>query len=401
MGLADVVRPETARRTNRAIVLEHIHQHGELARADLTQLLGLNRSTIASVIADLVGLGLVSERVPARSDGVGRPSHLVGPRSDGPYVIAVEIDADHVTTSAVGLGGDVLSRDDHDLRPQDTGATAVADRILADAATIARDVPAGAFLVGVGVSLPGTVRSGDEVVVQAPNLGWRDEPFHELLASRFPPGLPIRLANDADVGAMAEQLRGAASGASDAIYLIGKIGVGAGMIVGGKALTGAGGLAGEVGHMVLDPAGPVCRCGSNGCMEALVGEAALLRASGWLRPPTRHAVAQIVEAARLGEPAARAGIAQVGSALGLAIANLVNLLNPEVVILGGSLAPILELGATSIEAQLDRHAMAGSRRMVTLRTPGLGDDSSLIGAAELAFRPLLADPYGTVQRRPA
>ena len=399
MGLADVVRPETARRTNRAIVLEHIHQHGELARADLTQLLGLNRSTIASVIADLVGLGLVSERVPARSDGVGRPSHLVGPRSDGPYVIAVEIDADHVTTSAVGLGGEVLSRDDHDLRPHDTGSIAVADRILADAATIEREVAPGAFLVGVGVSLPGTVRIGDEVVVQAPNLGWRDEPFHELLGTRFPPWIPIRLANDADVGAMAEHLRGAARGASDAIYLIGKIGVGAGMIVDGKALTGAGGLAGEVGHMVLDPAGPVCRCGSNGCMEALVGEAALLRASGWLRPPTRHAVAEVLEAARLGEPAARAGIAQVGSALGLAIANLVNLLNPEVVVLGGSLAPILELGATSIEAQLDRHAMAGPRGMVTLRTPGLGDDSSLIGAAELAFRPLLADPYGTVQLR--
>jgi predicted NBD/HSP70 family sugar kinase len=399
MGLPDVVRPETARRTNRAIVLEHIHRHGELARADLTQLLGLNRSTIASVIADLVSLGLVSERVPARGEGVGRPSHLVGPRSDGPYVIAVEIDADHVTTSAVSLGGEVLSRDDHDLRPQDTGSIAVADRIRADAASIEQAVPSGAFLVGVGVSLPGTVRSGDEVVVQAPNLGWRDEPFHELLASRFPPGLPIRLANDADVGAMAEHLRGAASGASDAIYLIGKIGVGAGMIVGGQALTGAGGLAGEVGHMVLDPAGPVCRCGSNGCMEALVGEAALLRASGWLRPPTRHAVAQVLEAARLGEPAARAGIAQVGSALGLAIANLVNLLNPEVVILGGSLAPILELGATSIEAQLDRYAMAGQRQMVTLRTPDLGDDSSLIGAAELAFRPLLADPHGTVQLR--
>ena len=399
MGLADVVRPETARRTNRAIVLEHIHRHGELARADLTQLLGLNRSTIASVIADLVGLGLVSERVPARGDGVGRPSHLVGPRSDGPYVIAVEMDADHVTTSAVGLGGEVLSRDDHDLRPQDTGSCAVADRILADAATIEREVPPGAFLVGVGVSLPGTVRSGDEVVVQAPNLGWRDEPFHELLATRFPPWIPIRLANDADVGAMAEHLRGAARGASDAIYLIGKIGVGAGMIVDGKALTGAGGLAGEVGHMVLDPAGPVCRCGSNGCMEALVGEAALLRASGWLGPPTRHAVAEVLDAARLGEPAARAGIAQVGSALGLAIANLVNLLNPEVVVLGGSLAPILELGATSIEAALDRYAMAGPRGMVILRTPGLGDDSSLIGAAELAFRPLLADPYGTVQLR--
>jgi predicted NBD/HSP70 family sugar kinase len=401
MTRVDVVRPDLTRRTNRALVLEYVHRHGELARADLTHLLGLNRSTIGSVIADLVALGVVVERVPARADGVGRPSHLVGPRPDGPYVIAVEIDADHVTTSAVGLGGQVLSRDDHDLRPQDTGSRAVADRIRADAATIAAAVSPGAFLVGVGVSLPGTVRQGDEIVQQAPNLGWRDEPFHDLLAARFPPGLPIRLGNDADVGVLAEHLRGAAQGATDAVYLIGKIGVGAGMIVGGRPLTGAGGLAGEVGHMVLDPAGPVCRCGSNGCMEALVGEAALLRASGRRRPPSRRAVAQVLEAARLGEPAALAGIERVGSALGLAIANVVNLLNPEVVILGGSLAPILELGAASIEAELDRRAMAGPRRMVTLRTPGLGDDSSLIGAAELAFRPLLADPYGTAQLRPA
>jgi predicted NBD/HSP70 family sugar kinase len=396
-----VVRPDLTRRTNRALVLEYVHRHGELARADLTHLLGLNRSTIGSVIADLVALGVVLERVPARADGVGRPSHLVGPRPDGPYVIAVEIDADHVTTSAVGLSGQVLSRDDHDLRPQDTGSRAVADRIRADAATIAGAVSPGAFLVGVGVSLPGTVRQSDEMVQQAPNLGWRDEPFHDLLAARFPPGLPIRLGNDADVGVLAEHLRGAAQGATDAVYLIGKIGVGAGMIVGGRPLTGAGGLAGEVGHMVLDPAGPVCRCGSNGCMEALVGEAALLRASGRRRPPSRRAVAQVLEAARLGEPAALAGIERVGSALGLAIANVVNLLNPEVVILGGSLAPILELGAASIEAELDRRAMAGPRRMVTLRSPGLGDDSSLIGAAELAFRPLLADPYGAAQLRPA
>lgn len=399
MSHIGVVRPENARRTNRAAVLEHVHRHGELARADLTALLGLNRSTIASVIADLVGLGLVSERVPARGDGVGRPSHLVGPRPDGPYVIAVEIDADHVTTSAVGLGGRVLSRDDHDLRPQDTGTAAVADRIRADAVTIAAAASPGAFLVGVGVSMPGTVRRVDEVVEQAPNLGWRHEPFHDVLAARFPAGLPIRLGNDADLGGMAEHLRGAAQGADNAVFLIGKIGVGAGMIVDGKPVVGAGGLAGEVGHMVLDPAGPTCRCGSNGCMEALVGEAALLRASGRHRAPRRQAVAQVLEAARDGEPAARAGIAKIGSALGLAIANLVNLLNPEVVILGGALAPILELGADSIEAQLDAHAMAAARRMVSLRTPGLGDDSSLIGAAELAFQPLLTDPFGALERR--
>ena len=143
-------------------------------------------------------------------------------------MIAVEIDADQVTTSAVGLGGELLSRDDHDLRPHDTGSIAVADRILADAATIEREVPPGAFLVWVARKW-GHGANWGRWAVQRAEFGPRDEPFHELLATPVPPWIPIRLANDADVGAMAEHLRGAARGASDAIYLIGKIGAGAGM----------------------------------------------------------------------------------------------------------------------------------------------------------------------------
>ena len=221
------------------------------------------------------------------------------------------------------------------------------------------------------------MRIGDEVVVQAPNLGWRDEPFHELLRHPVPAldthstGQRCRCRRDGGT------LREAAWGASDAIHLIGKIGVGAGMIVDGKALTGAG-RTGRRGrsHGPADPAGPVCRCGSNGCMEALVGEAALLRASGWLRPPHqarrragrwRHAASWVSRP--LGRASPRLAPPSVSR-----IANLVNLLNPEVAVLRWiARADSGARGDEHARPSQIAHAMAGPRGMVTLRTPGLGE----------------------------
>jgi predicted NBD/HSP70 family sugar kinase len=178
------------------------------------------------------------------------------------------------------------------------------------------------------------------------------------------------------------------------VYVTGKIGVGSGIIVDGKLLTGARGFAGEVGHMLLDPSGPPCRCGSRGCVETYVGEAALLRLAGRTAPPTRESVAEVLRAARAGEPAALNGVRAVAISMGRTVANLVNVLNPQAVIMGGSLAAVLELCRPEVEAELARHAMSDARRSVELRTAGLGDDSSLLGAAELAFGPLLADPVG-------
>jgi predicted NBD/HSP70 family sugar kinase len=231
-------------------------------------------------------------------------------------------------------------------------------------------------------------------VEHAPNLEWRDEPFGAILAGQLPPGIGLSFGNDANLGALAEHLRGAARGFHDAVYLTGKIGVGGGVIVDGKLLSGAGGFAGEVGHMLLDPSGPPCHCGSRGCVETYVGEAALLRLAGRTAPPSREAVAEVLRAAQAGEPDALRGVRAVAVGLGRTIANLLNLLNPQVVITGGSLSTVLELCRAEVEHEIDVRAMSQARRSVQLRPAGLGDNSSLIGGAELAFGPLLADPVG-------
>jgi predicted NBD/HSP70 family sugar kinase len=389
------VRPEEIRRHNLGSLLEQVHRDGELTRAELTQRLGLNRSTIGALVAELTEIGLIDERVPTRSERAGRPSHVVAPRADGPFAIAVEVDVDSVVTAAVSLGGDVLARYDHSLPASGNTPYDVAGRIAADVEALFASLPLGARSVGIGVSTPGTVTPTGGRVEHAPNLEWRDEPFGAILTERLPSGIAVAFGNDANLGALAEHLRGAARGFHDAVYLTGKIGVGGGLIVDGKLLSGAGGFAGEVGHMLLDPSGPPCHCGSRGCVETYVGEAALLRLAGRTVPPSRESVAEVVRAARAGEPDALRGMRAVAVALGRTIANLVNLLNPQAVITGGSLATVLELCRAEVERELDVRAMSEARRGVQLRTAGLGDDSSLIGGAELAFGPLLADPVGT------
>jgi predicted NBD/HSP70 family sugar kinase len=389
-------RPEEIRRHNLGLLLEQVHRDGELTRAELTQRLGLNRSTIGALVAELTDLGLIDERVPTGNERAGRPSHVVAPRADGPFAIAVEVDVDSVVTAAVTLGGDVLARYDHNLPAHGTTPYDIAARIAADVEELFASLPLGARSVGIGVSTPGTVAptTGGRVE-HAPNLEWRDEPFGAILAERLPPGIAVAFGNDANLGALAEHLRGAARGFHDAVYLTGKIGVGGGVIVDGKLLSGAGGFAGEVGHMLLDPSGPPCHCGSRGCVETYVGEEALLRLAGRNGPPTRESVAEVMRAARAGEPDALRGVRAVGVALGRTVANLVNLLNPQVVIMGGSLGTVLELCRAEVEHEIDVRAMSEARRSVQLRTAGLGENSSLIGGAELAFGPLLADPVGT------
>ena len=390
-------RPDEIRQHNLGLVLEQIHLKGELSRAELTQSLGVNRSTIRALVADLCDLSLVREEVPVGSERAGRPSHLVGPRPDGPYVVAAEVDVDNLTVAAVGLGGSVLARRQHALPAGRTSTTDAAKRIVADIAALARHVPEGAWLVGIGISIPGTVRP-DGWVDHAPNLQWRDQAFGMILAELMPAGVPLRFGNDANLGALAEHLRGAARGRAHCVFLNGKVGVGGGIIVDSAQLTGAGGFAGEIGHMVLDPAGPLCGCGSNGCLETFVGEQALLRLSGRDGPVSREAVAETLAAARAGEPRAADAVRTVASSLGLAVSNLINLFNPEVVIIGGSLAVIFRLAQDIVEREVARHTMKSALRMTVLRTPELGEDSSLLGAAELAFRPMLSEPLAFYPR---
>lgn len=384
------------RRHNVATVLRQVHVHQVVSRAELTSVTGLSRSTVMALVASLVRARLVREEVPEGGTGAGRPSHLVRARPEAAYVLGASVGVTRLCVAAVGLGGTVLARHDARLGEERARPAALAGRLARALARVAAEAPEGARAVGVGVGVPGVVRRADGHVELAPNLGWRDAPFGALLAARLGPAQPVRVANDGDVGALAEHVRGEGRGARSLVYLVGGVGVGGGVVVDGTPLHGTAGYAGEVGHMVVNPGGRPCRCGSVGCLETEAGEEALLRAAGRAPDGGAEAVAEVLAAAARGEPRAQQGVAEVATWLARGLATLVNVLNPELVVLGGLLGHLFRAAEEQVRREVARLSLDPSWPRARLAAPALGDDSVLLGAAELAFEDLLSDPVGAV-----
>ena len=391
---------DEVRRRNVSTLLRYVHVHGATSRTELTTVMQLNRSTIGALTADLAQVGLIREEVPVRAvgSGAGRPSLVVCPRVERVYVLAFEIGVDHLIAARVGLGGSVLDRRElHRLRG-DYALEDVVGHLGRFAAEMLGRAEAGAVCVGVGGAIAGVVRESDGLVRFAPNLGWVDEPLGGALGAMVGElGIKARIgvANDADLGALAEHVRGAAAGSSDVVYLTGEVGVGAGVIAGGEPLHGAGGYGGEIGHMVVNPAGRLCRCGARGCWETEIGEKAILDAAGHPDGP-RSTVPAVVAAASGGDPRALAALRHVGEWLAIGVGNLVNIFNPEVVIFGGLLRDLFPAVEQQLRSSLGMVGLSAPREQVRLVAPGLGPDSTLVGAGERAFGPLLTDPPGTL-----
>jgi predicted NBD/HSP70 family sugar kinase len=367
-----------------------------MRRAELTDLTGLNRSTIAGLVAELAALGAVAEepgppaggRWPARA---GRPSPVVRARPETVQVLAADVAVGRVSMALIGLGGSVVARRTRSV--SDGSPQAMAKQIAAIGRELINSQKAGQHVVGLGVSVPGVVRGSDGNVRFAPNLGWEDAPFCELvtaaLAAREIGDLPVRVGNDGDLGALAEHLRGVARGVADLVFVEGEVGVGCGVIVGGRPLVGAGGYAGELGHMTVRRDGRRCRCGAHGCWETEIGTEAMARALGL---PDTAGDDEVVALLRAGGPQRAVQLEEVAHYLGIGLANIVNLLNPRLVILGGLLRDLYPLVSVQVGETLAGAALRAPMEQVTLAVPWLGGDAVLIGAAEFAWEATLADP---------
>ncbi|MGI5241433.1 ROK family protein [Dactylosporangium sp. CA-139066] len=390
---------EEIRRSNLGALLRSVHLHGAMSRADLTTSLGLNRSTIGALTADLAAAGLVSEGAPREQRGrAGRPSLVVRPESEKVYVYAFAVEVDRIVAARVGLGGVLLDRFEA-ARPRGEHDAATVVAPIADfVRKMQLTAAAGARLIGSGAAVSAMARRDDGFVRLGPQLGWADQPLGEALRDLIGDGGAVAVRNNADLAALAEHTRGAAAGCDNLVYLYGDAGVGGGIIAAGRPVTGHGGYGGEVGHMVVNPNGKACSCGSRGCWETEIGEHALLSAAG--RNPTagRDGILAVVDAASRGDNTAQAAMRQVGDWLGFGVANLVNIFNPEMVIFGGTLREVYLASAAQVRSRLNRNGLPACREHVRLRTPQLGQDAALLGAAELAFEPLFADPLDPVAR---
>jgi predicted NBD/HSP70 family sugar kinase/biotin operon repressor len=368
----------TVRRHNRTLVLHTVAADEPVSRARIATRTGLTRGTVSSLVEELLAAGLVAELAAARG-GTGRPANPLELNRSGPGGLGVEIGVDAVGACVVDLTGAVRARrvaaSDHRTHGPAVGLEA--------AAVLAADVVAEAGLpvTGVGLAVPGVVAGN--VLERAPNLPlWRDVDIVAQAADVLGPvvgDVPVTVGNEADLAALAEQRAGGAG--DDFLYVSGGIGVGAGIVLGGRLFGGSGGRAGELGHVVVDPAGPPCTCGGQGCLERAVGVEELCRAAGV------DDLDALAAAAARGEPATDAALRAAGHALGVALAGAVNLLDLPTVVLGGGYPRLGAVLRTAVADELARRVVW--RSPVAVRMSALGGEAALRGAALAVVRTVL------------
>ena len=387
------LRSETIRRANLSAIVRALHCDGPLSRSELGARTGLTRRAIRVLIGELSAAGLVDELNGPLLGTPGRPSAVVRLRPGRAVVLALEVAVDYLAAALVGIGGQVLrmrrvDRSRSRVSPEET----IRD-LVALAGTLTEDGSGDIDeLVGVCVAFAGIVRRTDDVVAMAPNMGWREVPLGDMLAHALGTHLRVMVANEADLGALAEQRRGVGAGVHEMLFISGEVGVGGGLIVDGRPMTGATGYGGEIGHMPLNPAGGACGCGSFGCWELEVGEQALLALAGHPVDGGRTEVDRVLDDARRGDAQALAAFDQVGTWLGRGVAGLINVLNPQLVVLGGLFQRIYEYVEPALRSEVLRLTLRPTAAVVTIASSSLGVDAPLLGAAELAFERLLDDP---------
>jgi predicted NBD/HSP70 family sugar kinase len=351
------------RATNLAVVLRYVRGHVPCSRADIAAATGLNKATVSSLVADLIDRRLLRE-TGLTENRIGRPATMLV--LDGsPYAaIGLEVNADYLTAVAIDLAGEeILSW----RRSFDGLSSAPAQAATAIAAlgkrAVSRVTKEGRRVLGLTVGVPGLV-AADGVVRLAPNLGWASVDLRDRVNRALgEPDYAVNVDNDANLAVIAEARYGDHAGATNLVYLTGEVGIGAGIISDGRLLRGARGFPGEIGHVQIDPAGPVCGCGRRGCLEALAGINALVRKALPESPEDvitdlELDVAEVVRRAKAGEKPVLAALEDAGKALGQGIATVVNLLDPEVVVLGGYFVPLAGWLIPAAEQELRERGVA-------------------------------------------
>jgi len=396
-GLAN---QRAVRRHNLGVVLRHVSDHGPRSRATIALETGLNKTTVSSLVTELIGLDLLVERGLEQRGTVGRPGQVVELSGGGVVALGLEINVDYLAVRALDLTGADRHRA---LDVRDNRRMKVPEVLgrLAGLASAALDAVEAEGLrpVGATVALPGLVDAGRGMLLVAPNLGWNEVPVVEELHERLArPPFPLAADNEANLAALAELWEGTARGLSDVLYLSGEIGVGAGIIVRGELFRGAQGFGGEFGHMTLDAGGKPCACGSRGCLETLAGLEALLETAG-LDPTAAttttgsgQPVSDLAARARMGDERALEALSEGGRWLGIGIASAANLLNFQAVVLGGFFAQLATWLAAPIARELESHVLASEWAVPRLLPSTLGPEAAVRGAAALSLRRVIADP---------
>jgi predicted NBD/HSP70 family sugar kinase len=380
----------SVRRHNLGVVLRHVAERGARSRAAIAQETGLNKTTVSSLVGELIEFGLVRETELEQRGTVGRPPLPVELSGAGIAGLGLEIGVDFVAVRADDLSG----TERHSGRIDGDNRGRPVDAVLDDLARLARTAlheldGAGVRTAGAVVALPGLVDS-DSCLLVAPNLGWSGVYVPNELPERLGRlPFPVRAENEANLGALAELWQGAGRELRDFLYISGELGVGAGIVIGGELFRGAGGFGGELGHVTVDPEGELCACGNRGCVETRVALGALLHAAG---VEAGAGAAGLAARAEAGDERTLAALAEAGRWLGVGVASAANMLNPRGVVVGGYFAPLARWLIPGVQEELDARVLSSEYDGIQVMTSALGADAAVRGAVALALRRVYNDP---------
>ncbi|MBI5828967.1 MAG: ROK family transcriptional regulator [Chloroflexi bacterium] len=382
-----------SRALNRSAVLNTIKTHGPIGRAEVARRTGLSAATVTGITAELIADDLVFEKAAGDSRG-GRPPILLALNPRGGFVVGLKLTETEAIAALTDLQATVIAKRTDRLagrspeRAVNTLANAVAE--LVGEARIRKGK-----LIGVGVGVAGIVDSEHGLVRQSPYFGWQNLPLRDLLQSRV--RVPVFIDNDVNTLTLAEKWFGAGQSVDNFLTVTVGRGVGLGIVVNGQFYRGATGGAGEFGHTVIDPNGPVCDCGKHGCLESFVGDPGLVRmaaeaaARGELPGPVAD-VPSLLALAQAGSPAEQAIFARAGEMLGRGVANLINIFNPQLVLISGEGVRSGDWLFGPMREAIARHVMPGLAGDAEIRTDSWGDDAWARGAASLVLRGLFESP---------
>lgn len=400
------------REINLSIILNALRDHPPLSRAALAVATGLNKTTVSSLVQQLIDAGFVTETGVGKNT-TGRPGILLQLNPHAGGIIGAEMGVDFISVVLTDFAARVIWRHQERTDRREEQATIMRRAIANIEAAVAQARLHSLPILGMGLGVPGLVDVGSGKLLYAPNLHWEDVPLRQILEARF--HFPVYVDNEASIAAFGETYFGVARGSRNVLYVSAGVGIGGGLVLDGHIYPGGSGFAGEVGHMTLEPGGLPCACGNRGCWETLASQSAVFRrvhesiAAGKSSVLTRFkygkreqlTIPVVVSAAENGDAVARQALFDTGKYLGIGLANLMNALNPEMVVFGGSLSLAKEFLMPVIQQTINERALRWSWRTAQIVVAAHGSDACVMGAVAMVYDQMLRQPFhaGRASRR--
>ena len=391
---------ESVRKVNTSIVLNALRLYSPISRAELAVKTNLNRSTVSNIVNQLLDEDLVLE-LDTRESKIGRPGIALVLKPDAGAVVGVEIGVGFISVILTDFVANVLWREWIEISPSKVQIEIIseAEKLIDQAISVAQEK--NLRLLGIGLGVPGLVDTRKGELLFAPNLGWKNVPLRLMLNQRF--NLPLYVQNEANLAALGEYYFGVGRNVDNLIYLSSGVGLGGGLIIDGKLFKGGFGLAGEIGHIQRDPEGEMCGCGRRGCWETQVGPRAVLqRVKHAIETDPNNSLTKyvhddhkkltfdrVVDCALQGDQLCRSALEEVGKYLGAGIADLANIFNPEMVVIGGAFSYGREILLPVLENTISTETLPAVKKDLCVMFSEHGADACVLGAVAVVLDDIL------------